>query len=91
MTAVNMGDKPSATIAQIALRKSAEEASCVLPDAPRAIMENSYMDDIPASTETEEQSVQLAKDIEVVLKPKGFRIKEWIFSALEKGAVTMRT
>ena len=91
MTAVNFGDKPSATIAQIALRKSAEEASQVFPGAARILTENSYMDDIPASTDTAEQAKQLTKDIEAVLEPKGFRIKEWVFSGSESDAVPMRT
>ena len=38
------------------------------------ITENSYMDDIPASTSSEEQSVRMTKDIEAILKPRGFRI-----------------
>jgi len=88
MTAVNMGDKPSATIAQIALRKSAEDASLVLPEAARIITENSYMDDIPASTDTQTQAAQLTKDIEAILAPRGFRIKEWFFSGSEKEAST---
>jgi hypothetical protein len=91
MTAVNFGDKPSATIAQVALRKSAEEASQVFPGAARILTENSYMDDIPASTDTAEQAIQLTKDIEAVLKPKGFQIKEWVFSGSESGTVEMRT
>ena len=80
MTAVNMGDKPSATIAQIALRKSAEEAEAEFPQASMIVMESSYMDDIPASTDSMEQSLQLTKDIEAILEPRGFHIKEWIYS-----------
>ena len=80
MTAVNMGDKPSATIAQVALRKTAEEAQDKFPEAAQLIVENSYMDDIPASTNSREESLQLTKDIEKILTPKGFKIKEWIYS-----------
>ena len=80
MTAVNMGDRPSSTIAQIAMRKSAEEAATEFPQASRIVIESSYMDDIPASTDSKEQSLQLTNDIEAILEPRGFRIKEWIHS-----------
>ena len=49
MTVVNMGDKPSATIAQIALRKTAEEAKEEFPESIEIILQNSYMDDISGS------------------------------------------
>jgi len=91
MTAVNMGDRPSATIAQIALRKSAEEESIVLPEAAKIITENSYMDDILGSTVTEAQAGKFTKDIEAILEPRGFRIKEWFFSGSEKEAVKVKT
>ena len=56
------------------------------------IIETSYMDDIPASTSSEEQSVRMTKDIEAILKPRGFRIKEWIFSgSTAAGAVQIKT
>ena len=51
ITAVNMGDKPSATIAQIALRKTAEAVAEKYPESSEIITKNSYMDDIPASVD----------------------------------------
>ena len=48
------------------------------------------MDDIPASTNTKEEAIKLAQDIESILKPQGFRIKEWIFSGSEKHAVGVK-
>ena len=80
MTAVNMGDRPSATIAQLALRKSAEQYRETLPDAAKLIVENSYMDDIPASTETQQEAVKLTSEIDEILESRGFKIKEWIHS-----------
>ena len=49
MTAVNMGDRPAAAIAQTALRKTAEEDKQEFPEAAKIIVTNSYMDDIPGS------------------------------------------
>ena len=51
MTAVNMGDRPSATIAQVALRKTAEMNSAQFKEASEIITKNSYMDDILRSEE----------------------------------------
>ena len=80
MTAVNMGDRPSATIAQLALRKSAAQYRETLPDAAKLIVENSYMDDIPASTETQQEAVKLTSEIDEIVESRGFKIKEWIHS-----------
>ena len=84
MTAVNMGDRPSATIAQVALRKSAEAKAAVFPDASKIIIENAYMDDIPASTKTQEVSEKLRREIDLILEDRGFKIKEWICSGSAK-------
>ena len=80
MKVVNMGDKPAAAIAQTALRMTAEEARVDHPEASDLILKNSYMDDIPGSTDTQEQGMQLMKDSEALLEKKGFRIKHWTFS-----------
>ena len=80
MTAVNMGDKPASAIAQTALRMTAEEAMGAYPEASKLILNNSYMDDIPASTATEESGMKLMSEIEKVIGEKGFKMKEWKFS-----------
>ena len=80
ITAVNMGDRPAAAIAQTALRMTAEEAESEYPEASRLIIENSYMDDIPGSIETKEKGLKLMKETEEILQKKGFKIKNWTFS-----------
>ena len=65
MTAVNMGDKPSATISQVALRKTAQRASIKFPKAAEIITENSYMDVIVASVDTEEEAMKTTKEIDL--------------------------
>ena len=79
ITAVNMGDRPSATIAQIALRKTAEAAKEDFPEAAEIILQNSYMDDIPGSADSHEKAKQYMGEIEAILGKRSFRIKEWIF------------
>ena len=77
MTALNMGDKPSATIAQVALRKSAESAQDAYPESANIILKNAYMDDIPASVKTDKEAIQYMSEIDEILKQRGFRIKKW--------------
>ena len=83
ITAVNMGDRPSATIAQLALRKTAEEEMSNSPKAAKVIIDNSYMDDIPASTTTSSEASTLMREIGSILSSKGFHIKEWIHNLPE--------
>ena len=80
ITVVNMGDRPSAAIAQTALRKSAEAAERVYPEASKVIISNSYMDDIPGSTTNEIKGKQVMNDAECLLDQRGFKIKGWTFS-----------
>ena len=65
MTVVNMGDRPSATIAQIALRKTAFSSKDKYPESTEIIIRNSYMDDIPGGANSQEEAddiKSLAKD-----------------------------
>ena len=77
---VSFGDKPSGTIATVALRKTAEMGADRYPEAAQVIKENTYMDDIIESVPTKEKATKLAKDIEALLDGGNFKIKEWIFT-----------
>ena len=50
ITRVNMGDRPSACIAQVCLRKAAETDQKEYPEAAEVIKNGTYMDDIVTST-----------------------------------------
>ena len=80
ITAVNMGDRPSSAIAQIALRETALMNQEDHPDACSVIISNSYMDDIADSSETIEDARNIMENIDKVLKEGGFKIKEWIIT-----------
>ena len=80
MTAVNMGDRPAAAIAQTALRKTAEQARDQFPEASKVIINNCYMDDIPASTNSENHGQKLMQQMTSLLANRGFKIKGWKFS-----------
>ena len=80
MTAANMGDRPSATMAMLALQKIAKMQEFQYLYAAKAIIENSYIDNILESVENYEFALQVINEIETILQEAGFQIKEWITS-----------
>lgn len=77
---VSYGDKPSATIATMALRKTAKMGSEQYPDAAKIVKDNTYMDDIIESTTDLPNAQKLMQDIETLIIKDGFKLKEWVFS-----------
>ena len=82
ITVVNMGDRPSATIAQSALRKTAMEFEDRYPSSSSIVIKNSYMDDVPGGDDSKESGKKRMKEIEEMLASKGFRMKEWMYSGM---------
>ena len=80
ITKVNMGNKPSAAIAQTVLRKTAEMAPEDKQEAADIIVKNSYMDDIAGSLDTLETVEQRTDEMDEILEKAGFHIKEWLIS-----------
>ena len=64
------------SMAQIALRKTADEAVETHPEGAKTLLENSYVDEICDSVLTVEKAQQL--DIDEVLASGGFKVKSWI-------------
>ena len=64
ITTVNMGNRPSSTIAQAALKKTADRESDTYPEEARVVQDNSYMNDILGSADSQEESVKLTKNID---------------------------
>ena len=77
---ISFGDKPSGTIATIALRKTAEMTRNEYPKAADIIQNNTYMDDIIERKDNLAMARKLSQDIEKVFIKEGFQVKEWIFS-----------
>ena len=76
MTAVNMEDCPSGTIATVPLRKTAEMSSNEFPHSSETILRKSYMDDISGSAvKTREEALTLTSEIDKILEHDSFRIK----------------
>lgn len=77
-TVSTFGDKQAPTMAQIALRRTAEEAKEAFPAAGQVIQDNTYMDDICDSVPTIEEACDLTRDIDSILEIGGFRVKGWV-------------
>ena len=80
VTAVNFGDKPSATIAICALRETAEIGKGKFPEAADTILHNVHMDDVLDNVEDIEKAIERASQIDELLKAGNFAIKKWIIS-----------
>ena len=77
-TVLTFGDKPAPAMAQIALRKTAQESQATNPDAAKVLTNNVYMDDICDSVDTVKKAQELSNDIDSVLAKGGFSVKGWI-------------
>ena len=86
-TVLTFGDKPAPAMAQIGLRKTAQENKAGYPEAAEVLTNNTYMDDICESVDTEKEARKLTNDIDTVLKTGGFRVKEWISNKILKEKV----
>ena len=77
-TVLTFGDKPAPAMAQIALRKTAQEGENESKRAAEAVRDNSYMDDICDSVHSTGDGRQLTSEIYSLLEKGGFKIKEWL-------------
>ena len=80
LNTVTFGDKPSGTIAVVALRNTAKLMQGAYPSESKIITENSYADDILFSVESPEMAVEWVKNIDHILSQGSFKIKHWIVS-----------
>ena len=81
---VSFGDKPSGTIATVALQKTAEMAKENYPKASELLINNTYMDDIINSVDNVETAKKLMNEMETILSDRHFKIKKWTYSAHDK-------
>ena len=77
---VSFGDKPSGTIATIALRKTAEMGQEQYPEAAKIIKDNTYVDDIIESVRDNRKARDVTIDIEKFIDNGGFKVKGRIIS-----------
>ena len=74
-TVLTFGDKPAPAMTQIARQKTAKESQSSHPEAAKAIMDNSYMNDICDSVDSVKDARRQTSDIGTVLEKGSFNIK----------------
>ena len=85
MQVVCFGDRPAATIAQQALRRTAELVSDDYIEEKLVIQKSTYIDDIIESVENLDIAKTRTSNLEKILAAGSLKIKKWIFS-VKKGA-----
>ena len=76
-TVLTFGEKPAPAMAQIAVRKTAEEKMKDYQEMAELLTKNSYVDDICGSIDTVAQALKLTGDLDKVLESEGFAVKGW--------------
>ena len=75
-------------MAQIASRKTADQAKGLHPEAAQVLKNNTYTDDICDSLHSVQQAKQLTTEQDEVLLKGGFQIKGWLSNqSLENGII----
>ena len=82
-TVLTFGDKPAPSMAQITLRKTAEQKIEVHPEAAETLKRDTYMDDICDSVTSLEKAEKLTDELDIVLAKGGFKVKGWVLNCLE--------
>lgn len=77
MTVMTFGATCSPSSAQYVKNLNAEEFRSSHPRAVECIVDNHYVDDMLDSVDTEEEAVQLARDVSFVHEQGGFHIRNW--------------
>ena len=84
-TVLTFGDKPAPAMPQIALRKTADQAKDLYPEAAQILKNNTYMDDICESVRSAQEAMRLTTELDEVLLKGGFQVKGWLSNrSLEK-------
>ena len=80
ITRVNLGDKPSGTIAITAKNNTAHMFSYICPEAAEILIYSCYTDDIITSIkENIDHALFLSSKCEEILSRGEFKVKEWFF------------
>ena len=75
-------------MAQIASRKTADQAKGLHSEAAQVLKNNTYMDDICDALHSMQQAKQLTTEQDEVLLKGGFQIKGWLSNqSLENGII----
>ncbi|XP_062541078.1 uncharacterized protein LOC134209112 [Armigeres subalbatus] len=78
MQVMTFGASCSPATAQFVKNQNAERFNEQYPEASRAIVRCTYVDDMLSSTETEQEAIDLAKSVWFVHNEGGFEIRNWM-------------
>lgn len=77
LTKVIFGEKLSPFMAVRSVIQCAREASVKYPKAAQTIENDFYMDDCVTGDSSEDKAIQLAMEMDVILKGGGFELRKW--------------
>ncbi|XP_062707580.1 uncharacterized protein LOC115257239 isoform X2 [Aedes albopictus] len=77
------GSTCSPCTAQYVKNRNAVEHADQHPQASAAIIENTYVDDVLFSLDTEEEAIQLAEEVKFVNSKAGFDTRNWLSNSAE--------
>lgn len=77
LTKVIFGEKLSPFMAVRSVIQCAREASSEYPNAAKTIETDFYMDDCVTGAEFEEKAIELAMEMDIILKGGGFELRKW--------------
>ncbi|XP_062708920.1 uncharacterized protein LOC134288349 [Aedes albopictus] len=78
MDVATFGSTCSPSAAQYVKNRNAEEFADEFPQATEAITKHHYVDDFLCSVDTEQEAVELAKQVKLVHSKAGFDIRNWL-------------
>lgn len=77
ITRITFGLKASPFLAVRCVIQAAREAKITYPKAADALENDLYMDDCATGADTEEEAIQLAKEMDIILDGAGFKLCKW--------------
>lgn len=77
LSTVTYGTKPAPYLATRTLKQLATDEGSSYALAERAIMEDTYMDDVITGADTVEEACELRKQLSEMLEKGGFRLRKW--------------
>ena len=83
ITRVNLGDRPSGTIAITAKDNTARMFAHLCPEAAQILIYCTYTDDVITSISTFAHALFLSEKCEEILDQGGFSIKYWTFGGFD--------
>lgn len=77
LATVTYGTKPAPYLATRTLNQLASDEQETYPLAAKAVIEDTYMDDIITGADTEEEACELRRQLSQMLEKGGFRLRKW--------------